>query len=76
MNTVSTLLLIAGAVLLVGAGVFSLIHDLLGRGPHAAPLIEDDGLNWPPRYQGVAPHPRSAAAGARLEVDPLPGSRR
>ncbi len=47
MNIVSMLLVIAAATLLIGAGLLSLIRDLLGRGGHDAPLIEDDGR--PPR---------------------------
>jgi hypothetical protein len=62
MNFLATLLLGAGVALLIGAGVLSLIQVLLGRGPHAAPLIEDDGLSWPPRYQGIAKSSQSAPA--------------
>jgi hypothetical protein len=58
MNFVSMLLVIAAAALLIGAGFLSLIHDLLGRGPHDAPLIEDDR----PARQPLSPPPEERAA--------------
>jgi hypothetical protein len=61
MNTISMVALIIGALFLIGLGLVSLVHDLLGRGPHEAPLIEDDGLNWPPRYRGSAAPPAADA---------------
>ena len=50
---------VVGALFLIGLGLVSLVQDLMGRGPHEAPLIEDDGLNWPPRYEGSAAPPAS-----------------
>lgn len=66
MNLVSMLLVIAAATLLIGAGLFSLIHDLLGRGPHDAPLIEDD---WPPRHPAAPPPPERTATSLRAHVE-------
>jgi hypothetical protein len=53
----------------------SLLNDLFGRGPHEAPLIEDDGLSWPPRYQGSAA-PRDSAVKAGGELGICDGGRR
>ncbi len=50
MNLVSMLLVIAAAMLLIGAGLVSLIHDILGRGPHDAPLMEDEGGGAPSNF--------------------------
>lgn len=74
MNIACMLLVISGALVLVGLGLASLVHDLLGRGPHDAPLIEDDGLNWPPRYQGSVSR---TEAGVKLgDVEVCSGARR
>jgi hypothetical protein len=66
MNLVSMLLVIAAATLLIGAGLLSLIHDLLGRSPHDAPLIEDDR---PPRHTLAPPPPEPAATSLCAHVE-------
>jgi hypothetical protein len=43
-----------GAILFLVLGLSSVVRDLLDRGPHEPPLLEDDGLAWPRRYQGIA----------------------
>lgn len=75
MHIATTLLVIAGALLLTGAGVLSLVNDLLGRGPHDAPLIEEDGLRWPPRYQG-APSAQETSAESRVDGMAVHATRR
>jgi len=50
MNLVSMLLVIAAATLLIVAGLVSLIQDLLGRGPHDAPAMDDQGGGAPSNF--------------------------
>jgi hypothetical protein len=50
---VSVLLIVAALTVLV-LGLVGVVHDLLDRGPYETPLIKDDSLAWPPRYQRVA----------------------
>ncbi len=45
MHIVDMLLFGACAVLLLVAGLVGVLHDLLHRGPHAAPIVEDDSLD-------------------------------
>jgi hypothetical protein len=54
MRILSSTLLTLGAVIVLILSLVSVLRDLLARGPHRAPLLEDDGLAWPRRYQGVA----------------------
>lgn len=54
MRMLSSILLAFGAVIVLLVSLISVLRDLLARGPHEAPLIEEDGLAWPRRYQGVA----------------------
>ena len=75
MSTLSTLLLIAGCILLIGVGLMSLIHDLLGRGPHDAPQIEDEASRRP-RYQGAGSPVDPSSAARRVDIEPCSGSRR
>jgi hypothetical protein len=52
----SIAMILAGILILV-VGLIQVLRDLLARSPHEAPLIEDDGLAWPPRYQGSTASP-------------------
>lgn len=75
MSTLSMLLVIAGCILLIGVGLMSLIHDLLGRGPHDAPQIEDEGSPRP-RYQSADSPVDPPSARLRVDIEPCGGSRR
>ena len=57
MHILWSLALIFGALAILVLGLVGVVHDLLQRGPYEAPLIRDDGLAWPARYQGVAAQP-------------------
>jgi hypothetical protein len=52
MNILWALPLILSALAMLVLGLVGVVHDLLERGPYEPPLIRDDGLAWPPRYQG------------------------
>jgi len=54
MHILSSIVLIFGAIIILVLGLVSVLRDLLERSPHQAPVIED-GLAWPPRYEGTAP---------------------
>jgi len=54
MRMLSSILLALGAIIVLILSLVSVLRDLLARGPHQARLLEDDGLAWPRRYQGVA----------------------
>lgn len=57
MHILWSLALIFGALTILVLGLIGVVHDLLQRGPYEAPLIRNDGLTWPTRYQGAAPQP-------------------
>jgi len=54
MHVLATVLMGVGAILVLVLGLSSVLRDLLERGPHEPPLLEDDGLAWPRRYQGLS----------------------
>ena len=55
MHILWSLVLIVGALTILIMGLMGVVHDLLQRGPYEAPLIRNDGLTWPARYQGAPP---------------------
>jgi hypothetical protein len=55
MHIIWSLALIFGALIILVLGLVRVVYDLLQRGPYEPPLIRDDGLAWPARYQGAAP---------------------
>jgi hypothetical protein len=57
MHILWSLALIFGALTILVLGLVGVVHDLLQRGPYEAPLVRNDGLAWPARYQGAAPQP-------------------
>jgi hypothetical protein len=57
MHILWSLALIFGALTILVLGLVGVVHDLLQRGPYEAPVIRNDGLAWPARYQGAAPQP-------------------
>jgi hypothetical protein len=57
MHILWSLALIVGALTILVLGLVGVVQDLLQRGPYEAPLIRNDGLSWPARYQGAAPQP-------------------
>ena len=67
MHILTSLLLIVGALTVLVLGLVGVVPDLLERGPYEAPLIKNDRLAWPPRYQ---------SAGRSSEPEELPASRR
>jgi len=75
MHIVSLFLLVGGAILLLGLGIVGLIHDLAGRGPHEAPLVDEDGLDWPPRYQGSTSPPQATRAALHSDMKAYNGRR-
>ena len=68
MHIFSTLLLAFGAVIVLVVALAAVLRDLLARGPHEAPQIEDDGMAWPRRTRATAgssgEHERYVAASA------------
>lgn len=57
MHILWLLALIVGALTVLIMGLVGVVHDLLLRGPYEPPLIRNDDLAWPARYQGAAPQP-------------------
>jgi hypothetical protein len=55
MHLLADVLIGIGALGVLALGLFSVIRDLVERSPHEPPLIEDNGLAWPRRYQGRTP---------------------
>ncbi len=55
MHILWSVALIVGAMTILVLGLVGVVQDLLQRGPYEAPLIRNDGLAWPARYQGAAP---------------------
>jgi hypothetical protein len=55
MHILGSIVLILGATIILVLGLISVLRDLIERSPHQGPVIEEDGLAWPPRYQGTAP---------------------
>jgi hypothetical protein len=53
MHILSAMVLILGALIVLVLGLVSVLRDLLERGPYEAPLIQEDGMGWPRRLQGV-----------------------
>jgi hypothetical protein len=70
MHILWSLALILGALAILVMGLVGVVHDLLQRGPYEPPLIRNDGLAWPARYQGSSAanlqpaHSESRFAGA------------
>ena len=57
MHILWSLALIVGSLTILVMGLVGVVHDLLQRGPYEPPLIRDDGLTWPARYQGTSTRP-------------------
>jgi len=57
MHILWSLALIVAALTILVMGLAGVVDDLLQRGPYEPPLIRDDGLAWPARYQGASPQP-------------------
>jgi hypothetical protein len=57
MHILWSLVLIVGALSTLVMGLFGVVHDLLQRGPYEPPLIRNDDLAWPARYQGSSYRP-------------------
>ena len=57
MHIVWSLALIFSALTILVLGLVGVVHDLLQRGPYEPPLISDDRLAWPTRFQGAVPQP-------------------
>lgn len=53
MHVLAAVFMGLGAIVLLVLGLSSVLRDLLERSPHEPPLLEDDGLSWPRRYQGI-----------------------
>jgi hypothetical protein len=51
MHILPAIAFIIGDVIVLAVALVGVLRDLLNRGPFAAPLLEDDGPSWPPRYQ-------------------------
>jgi len=60
MHILWSVALIVGALTILIMGLVGVVHDLLQRGPYEPPLIRNDGLAWPARYQGASPQPAQA----------------
>ncbi len=54
MHIMTSFAMILGAAAVILVALLRVLRDLLTRGPHAPPLVQDDGLEWPRRYQGTA----------------------
>jgi hypothetical protein len=55
MHILSSIVLIFGAVIILVLGLIMVLRDLIARSPYQAPIIEEGGLAWSPRYQAMAP---------------------
>lgn len=76
MHIVFSVGLIMGAFLLLLAGLARVLHDLLERSPHSAPLIQTDDPERPRRLQGsLMPQPNTADAGYAASFWDRDGSR-
>ncbi|MEA3149076.1 MAG: hypothetical protein QOD56_15 [Gammaproteobacteria bacterium] len=61
MHILYLLVVILSPIVLLVAGLLSVLHGLLGRSPHAPPIVSDDGLNQQPLGPGT-PAPRTYPA--------------
>jgi hypothetical protein len=55
MHILSSIVLILGAIIILVLGLISVLRDLIERSPHEAPIIDEQGLAWPHRYQETVP---------------------
>ena len=70
MHILFSIALIVSAIVLLVTGLVRVLSDLLERSPHSVPLMEEDGFDWPRRYQGgLSPQPHTADVGYAADWD-------